>query len=119
MVDNTAVKSTDEDDEHNQTLKLSLDYGGVQPPPSDDKSTEPNLELSSGGQSPENSASETKEEDTAAAGETWPPSKALKATRSGDDELSQPSVKRARVSVRARCDTPTVSSCMLFSMVYL
>lgn len=100
-----AAKSTDEDDdEHNQTLKLGLDYGG------DNKSTEPNLELSSGRQSPDNSASETKEEDAAAAaGEIWPPSKALKATRSGDDELSQPSVKRARVSVRARCDTPTVS----------
>ncbi|XP_031108955.1 probable WRKY transcription factor 72 isoform X2 [Ipomoea triloba] len=99
-----AAKSTDEDDdEHNQTLKLGLDYGG------DNKSTEPNLELSSGRQSPDNSASETKEEDAAAAGETWPPSKALKATRSGDDELSQPSVKRARVSVRARCDTPTMN----------
>nr|GMC67304.1 probable WRKY transcription factor 72 [Ipomoea batatas] len=99
-----AAKSTDEDDdEHNQTLKLGLDYGG------DNKSTEPNLELSSGRQSPDNSASETKEEDAAAAGETWPPSKALKATRSGDDELSQPSVKRARVSVMARCDTPTMN----------
>ncbi|XP_019185444.1 PREDICTED: probable WRKY transcription factor 72 [Ipomoea nil] len=101
-----AAKSTDEDEEHNQTLKLGLDYGGVQP---DNKSTEPNLELSSDRQSPDNSASETKEEDAAAAGETWPPSKALKATRSGDDELSQPSVKRARVSVRARCDTPTMN----------
>lgn len=60
--------------------------------------------------SPFNSTSEEAKEE---AGETWPPggNKALKTMRStGDDEVSQQNpVKRARVSVRARCDTPTVS----------
>ncbi|XP_031273597.1 WRKY transcription factor 72A-like [Pistacia vera] len=53
-----------------------------------------------------NSFEESKEE----AGETWPPSKALKTMRSGDEDISQQNpVKRARVSVRARCDTPTMN----------
>lgn len=41
---------------------------------------------------------------------SWQPSKVLKTKRSGDDEVQQQNpVKKARVSVRARCDTPTVS----------
>ncbi|KAK4417687.1 putative WRKY transcription factor 72 [Sesamum alatum] len=48
-----------------------------------------------------------KEEDQ--AGEKWSPGNVLKTQRSGDDELSQTSVKRARVCVRARCDTPTMN----------
>ncbi|GFZ19175.1 WRKY DNA-binding protein 72 [Actinidia rufa] len=62
-------------------------------------------------QSPENSLEETTKEELKDA-ETWPPSKVLKTVRSsGDDELSQQqsSVKRARVSVRARCDTATMN----------
>ncbi|KAF8037270.1 hypothetical protein BT93_B0242 [Corymbia citriodora subsp. variegata] len=45
------------------------------------------------------------------AGETWPPNKVPKTMRSdGDDELSQQNpVKKARVSVRARCDAATMN----------
>nr|QGQ64033.1 WRKY transcription factor 10 [Santalum album] len=45
------------------------------------------------------------------AGEIWPPNKVAKTIRSGEDDLSsqQSQVKRARVSVRARCDTPTMN----------
>lgn len=40
---------------------------------------------------------------------SWLPSKVLKTMRSGDDEFQRQNyVKKARVSVRARCDTPTV-----------
>lgn len=56
--------------------------------------------------SPGNSFEEPKE---AEPKEPWPPGKILKNLRNGDDEISQqPFVKKARVSVRARCDAPTV-----------
>ncbi|KAM4110094.1 hypothetical protein ACJW30_03G168600 [Castanea mollissima] len=54
-----------------------------------------------------NSFEEQKEEEPT---EIWPPSKILKTMKIGDDEVSQQSqVKKTRVSVRARCDTPTMN----------
>ncbi|KAK8511776.1 hypothetical protein V6N13_029368 [Hibiscus sabdariffa] len=55
--------------------------------------------------SPVNSSQEPKEE------ETWPPSKAVKTTKSGGDDevLQQNPAKKARVCVRTRCDTPTMN----------
>ncbi|KAK3406291.1 WRKY transcription factor 72B [Eucalyptus grandis] len=57
--------------------------------------------------SPDTSIEEAKEE----AGETWPPGIVKKTMRTScDDEVSQQNpVKKARVSVRARCDTPTMN----------
>ncbi|RRT77344.1 hypothetical protein B296_00005625 [Ensete ventricosum] len=79
------------------TLGLNMKFEG-----SDDSLKEPVLNLSS-----DCSSEELKEEGT--GGEPWPPSKAAKSARNGDDEVSQqPLVKKARVSVRARCDGPTV-----------
>lgn len=59
--------------------------------------------------STDNSSDEEVKEEN---GETWPPSKVLKTMRSsGEDEVSQQNpAKRARVSVRVRCDAPTVCS---------
>ncbi|XP_027152656.1 probable WRKY transcription factor 72 [Coffea eugenioides] len=96
----SSFKNRKEDENLKEGLKLGLDFNCFQDCKSDaiDLSTDP---------SPDNSALESKEEE--AAGETWPPSKVLKAMRNEDDDLSQASIKRARVSVRARCDTPTMS----------
>ncbi|KAL0298019.1 UNVERIFIED_CONTAM: WRKY transcription factor 72A [Sesamum calycinum] len=56
--------------------------------------------------SPENSLEDGKEE----AGETWPPKTMKNVRDGGDDEISQQNpAKRARVSVRVRCDTPTMN----------
>lgn len=103
----SSSSKTREDSEHLQlkeSLKLGLDYNL-------EASKSDCMEVMAPDRSPENSVEEiTKDEE--AAGETWPPSKVLKTARSngGDEEISQQaSVKRARVSVRARCDTPTVS----------
>lgn len=46
---------------------------------------------------------------------SWPaPVKTQRSSSNGDDEISQTSVKRARVCVRSRCDTPTVSNIFFF-----
>ncbi|KAL5975459.1 WRKY transcription factor [Asimina triloba] len=89
----------DEDDEMKEGLALGLDCkfersntGPVDPPSNP---------------SPENSFENLKEDDI---GEAWPPSKILKTMKNGEDEVSQQThIKKARVSVRARCDAPTMN----------
>ncbi|XVF54273.1 hypothetical protein PTKIN_Ptkin05aG0167500 [Pterospermum kingtungense] len=86
-----------EEERGKEALSLGLDYKFEASNSDLDDEPLPNPSLA-------NSSEEPKEE------ETWPPSKVLKTTRSGDDEVSQQNpVKKARVCVRARCDTPTVS----------
>ncbi|XVE83849.1 hypothetical protein DITRI_Ditri16bG0120700 [Diplodiscus trichospermus] len=60
--------------------------------------------------SPQNSSEEPKEDDND-AGETWQPNKIQKTAKNGDDQevAQQSQVKRARVSVRTRCDAPTMN----------
>ncbi|KAK6148528.1 hypothetical protein DH2020_019440 [Rehmannia glutinosa] len=58
---------------------------------------------SSPNHSPENSLEEAKEE-------TWPPKTTKNVREGGEDEITQQNpAKRARVSVRVRCDTPTMN----------
>ncbi|KAK4843146.1 hypothetical protein QYF36_004563 [Acer negundo] len=96
-------KTTPSPDDRDKGLSLGLDYRKFEASKSSD-ATQPLPNLS-----PENSPEDQapKEE----AGETWPPSKVLKMMKSsGEDEiLQQNPVKKARVSVRARCDTPTMN----------
>ncbi|KAB2034020.1 hypothetical protein ES319_D04G056600v1 [Gossypium barbadense] len=58
--------------------------------------------------SPQKSSEDQVKEDDGAA-ETWPPNKIQKTTSRNGDEDQQNHVKRARVSVRARCDAPTMN----------
>ncbi|KAF8399427.1 hypothetical protein HHK36_015292 [Tetracentron sinense] len=92
------VSKTKEDEKLKEGLALGLDckFDVSNPGPTEPVSN----------RSPENSSEEPKEEEVR---ETWPPGKILKTMRSGDDEVpQQPPVKKARVCVRARCDTPTM-----------
>ncbi|GLT35386.1 hypothetical protein SLA2020_098440 [Shorea laevis] len=93
---NSGSRNTKEDD---RQLKASLTLG-----------LDPKFQLSTevvSNPSPKNSAAEGKEED---AEQAWPPSKIPKNTKNGDEEVAQAShVKRVRVSVRARCDAPTMN----------
>ncbi|KAF7112732.1 hypothetical protein RHSIM_RhsimUnG0199600 [Rhododendron simsii] len=104
----SSSKMREEDSQHlqlNESLKLGLDYNL-------EASKSDCMEVMAPDRSPENSVEEIITKDEEAAGETWPPSKVLKTARSngGEEEISQQaSVKRARVSVRARCDTPTMN----------
>lgn len=92
-------QKVDDQQENEGGLALRLDSSSFEMP-----KTGPSTENSSKS-SPENSLEANKE-----AGESWPPHKVLKTRRREDDEvLEQNPAKKARVSVRVRCDTPTVS----------
>ncbi|XP_062116454.1 WRKY transcription factor 72A-like isoform X2 [Humulus lupulus] len=99
------------DHDHEEGLSLGLEYNKYHDQGSKSVGTEtdqgePVVSNPSAGSSFEESLN--KEE----AGETWPPSKVLKTAmkRSVEDEVSQQNpVKKARVCVRIRCDTPTMN----------
>ncbi|XP_021758453.1 probable WRKY transcription factor 72 isoform X2 [Chenopodium quinoa] len=79
-------------------LSLGLEY-----------KSSPSINLSEKGSERSTEMDDSKEDGT---GETWPPSKVLKTTTDSakEEETTQPNItKRARVSVRARCDTPTMN----------
>ncbi|KAL6969550.1 hypothetical protein U1Q18_029261 [Sarracenia purpurea var. burkii] len=65
------------------------------------------MEVSKNPTSPENRFGEEKEQE---GNEKWSPGRSLKTVRSGDDDVHlQNNLKKARVSVRAVCDTPTMN----------
>ncbi|KAJ6293936.1 hypothetical protein OIU76_022082 [Salix suchowensis] len=98
--DGKSCKTSSQGENHDKkSLSLGLDCT-FEASKSDTNEGLPNL-------SSVNSFGEPKEE----AGEAWQRSKALKTMRGGDDEviMQQNPAKKARVSVRARCDTPTMN----------
>nr|ADK23849.1 WRKY72 [Solanum lycopersicum] len=89
-------KENDEKEEDNLTLALDCKFQ------SSTKSSPSNL-------SPENSLGEVKD-DEKGTDQTWPPHKVLKTMRNEEDDVTQQNpTKRAKVSVRVRCDTPTMN----------
>lgn len=69
------------------------------------------LALGLGSSSSTSHSADHDRDDQAEPTEIWPPSKVLKRSSDQEDGVSQMSpLKKARVSVRTRCDTPTVSA---------
>ncbi|PSR89641.1 WRKY transcription factor 72 [Actinidia chinensis var. chinensis] len=96
--DEKAIRKGKEDQQDKEGLALGLQshFEASKTGPIDESS----IKLS-----PENSLEANKE-----AGEIWPPKTGLKTMRNEDDEASQQNpAKKARVSVRVRCDTPTMN----------
>ncbi|GMJ04721.1 hypothetical protein HRI_004141300 [Hibiscus trionum] len=94
------VSNKEDDGKHNGGLELGLECKFEL-----DGSTEPEK---NNNPSSESSLGKPEEEGPT---EAWPPSKILKTMTSGDEEdVSEPmQLKKTRVSVRTRCDTPTMN----------
>lgn len=95
------IEKTEDEDVHNKRLVLGLDIN-LDPVDQD--------ELAANNSTPESSFGEGGKEDEPT--EMWPPSKVSKTMKSVDkSEVSQhDQPKKTRVSIRARCDTQTVSN---------
>lgn len=99
LVKKDKIRSTTPPTKNAEGLGLGLEYGKFEL--SSTTQTE-----SSVNPSPENSLDQEAKDE---AGETWTPQKPSTPKRSADDQdVQQNPAKKTRVSVRVRCDTPTV-----------